>query len=116
MAIWSRAAVEARIVVSKDEDFFDLANRPGTGPRALGAYRQLPDHRIACTLRGGVAGDSAIIHLTTPDCYSAMTTAPHPRADKQISIRHPASHHQIRKLDRNPGNLRSDQVVGSPKR
>ena len=27
--IWSRAGTEARIVVSKDEDFFDLANRPG---------------------------------------------------------------------------------------
>ena len=27
--IWSRAAAEGRIVVSKDEDFFHLANRDG---------------------------------------------------------------------------------------
>ena len=33
--IWSRASTEARIVVSKDEDFFDLANRPGDTGRLL---------------------------------------------------------------------------------
>ena len=27
--IWRRAATEGRVVVSKDEDFFHLANRPG---------------------------------------------------------------------------------------
>ena len=29
IAIWERAVAEGRIVVSKDEDFFHLANRPG---------------------------------------------------------------------------------------
>jgi predicted nuclease of predicted toxin-antitoxin system len=33
--IWSRASTDARIVVSKDEDFFDLANRPGDTGRLL---------------------------------------------------------------------------------
>lgn len=33
--IWARAAAEARIVVSKDEDFFALANRPGDTGRLL---------------------------------------------------------------------------------
>jgi len=33
--LWSRAATDARIVVSKDEDFFDLANRPGDTGRLL---------------------------------------------------------------------------------
>jgi predicted nuclease of predicted toxin-antitoxin system len=29
IVIWERAASEKRIVISKDEDFFHLANRPG---------------------------------------------------------------------------------------
>ena len=33
--IWARASTEARIVVSKDEDFFDLANRPADTGRLL---------------------------------------------------------------------------------
>lgn len=33
--VWLRASTEARIVVSKDEDFFDLANRPGDTGRLL---------------------------------------------------------------------------------
>lgn len=35
LAIWSRACGETRIVVSKDEDFFDLANRPEDTGRLL---------------------------------------------------------------------------------
>lgn len=34
-AVWDRAAAEGRIVVSKDLDFFHLANRPGDGGRFL---------------------------------------------------------------------------------
>lgn len=33
--IWSHAVAENRIVVSKDEDFFHLANRPGDPGRLL---------------------------------------------------------------------------------
>jgi predicted nuclease of predicted toxin-antitoxin system len=33
--IWSRAAAEGRVVVSKDEDFFHLANRDGDTGRLL---------------------------------------------------------------------------------
>ena len=33
--IWNRAAAEGRIVVSKDEDFFHLANRDGDTGRLL---------------------------------------------------------------------------------
>ena len=33
--IWHHAAQESRIVVSKDEDFFHLANRPGDTGRLL---------------------------------------------------------------------------------
>ena len=33
--IWERAVAEGRIVVSKDEDFFHLANRPGDSGRLL---------------------------------------------------------------------------------
>ena len=33
--IWTRAAAENRIVVSKDEDFFHLANRTGDTGRLL---------------------------------------------------------------------------------
>jgi len=35
-ALWSRALAEARIVVSKDEDFLYLANQPGDAGRFLG--------------------------------------------------------------------------------
>ena len=35
VAIWSHAAAEGRIVVSKDEDFFHLANRPGDSSSLL---------------------------------------------------------------------------------
>lgn len=34
-ALWSRALAEARIVVSKDEDFLYLANQPGDAGRFL---------------------------------------------------------------------------------
>lgn len=33
--VWSRAGLEARIVISKDEDFFHLANRVGDTGRLL---------------------------------------------------------------------------------
>lgn len=33
--VWDRAATESRIVISKDEDFFHLANRPDDHGRLL---------------------------------------------------------------------------------
>jgi predicted nuclease of predicted toxin-antitoxin system len=35
LAIWSHALKESRVIVSKDEDFVFLANRPGDGGRLI---------------------------------------------------------------------------------
>jgi predicted nuclease of predicted toxin-antitoxin system len=58
--IWKHATVESRIVVSKDEDFFHLANRPDDRGRLL--WVRIGNGRTAALLARFESGWGAIEH------------------------------------------------------